>query len=153
MRRRDICSLAVLTVFCFASLGCGSGGDFGYVEGTVTLDGKPLENALIGFYPEGGRGSIGSTDSEGHYSLQYTANQKGASVGNHKVTISTAVEEASANSYAEYDEPAPSEVREDIAARKEMLDRSYQDRRRTPLTATVKPGNNPPIDFDLTSEK
>jgi hypothetical protein len=148
MKRRAITSFAALSVLCIAFTGCGGGGDFGYVEGTVTLDGAPLPNALIGFYPTGGRGSIGSTDSEGHYSLRYTANQKGASVGSHKVTISTAIEEVKAGVYER-----TGEKREAVAGRKEMLDKKYQDRQRTPLTATVKPGNNPPIDFNLTSEK
>ena len=153
MRRRDIAFSATIIGFCIAFAGCGGGGNFGEVEGTVTLDGNPLPNALIGFYPEGGRASVGSTDSEGHYVLQYTGKQKGASVGSHKVTISTAIEEVTADSYSEYDEPAPGEVREEIAGRNEMLDKSYQDWRTTPLTATVKAGNNPPIDFSLESNK
>lgn len=152
MRRRDIASFVALTALCIVCVGCGDG-DFGYVEGTVTVDGKPVERALIGFYPAGGRGSVGTTDSEGHYSLQYTAAQKGASIGSHKVTITTEIQEVTADSYSEYDQPAAGEVRENIPGRKELLDRSYQDRRKTPLTATVVAGSNPPIDFALESKK
>jgi hypothetical protein len=148
MRRCDIGFFAALALSCIALAGCGGGGDFGYVEGNITLDGEPLPNALVGFYPTGGRGSIGSTDSEGHYSLQYTANQKGASVGTHKVTISTAIEAVEAKVYER-----TGERQEAVAGRKEMLDASYQDRQKTPLSATVEPGSNPPINFDLTSEK
>jgi hypothetical protein len=149
MTRRDIASFAALAVACITLAGCSEGGDFGYVEGTITLDGKPVDKALIGFYPTGGRGSVGTTDSDGHYELQYTGSQKGASVGSHKVTITTAIEEVTANAYRREDEPAPVAT----PGRKELLDKSYQDRRTTPLTATVKPGTNPPIDFDLKSEK
>ena len=151
MRRRDIASFVALIAVIISVAGC-TDGDFGYVEGTVTIDGKPVEKALIGFYPPGGRGSVGTTDSEGHYSLQYTAQQKGASIGTHKVTITTAMQEITADSYAEYDKPAPGEVREDVPGRKELLDRSYQNRKKTPLTATVIAGTNPPINFDLKSK-
>jgi hypothetical protein len=148
MRHSDVVKLAFLFVLNVACIGCSGGGDFGYVEGTVTLDGEPIENALIGFYPTEGRGSIGSTDSEGHYSLRYTASQKGASIGNHRVTVSTFIQEVKARANPR----DPDQVVEAVAGRKELLDKSYQDRKNTPLTATVVPGTNPPINFDLKSK-
>lgn len=67
--------------------GCG-GGKLGEVEGTVTLNGKPLSGAEVVFQPDHeGRPSSGITDEEGHYVLQYTANQAGAEVGVHTVRI------------------------------------------------------------------
>ena len=79
------------------SSGCGrsNGPQFGSVEGTVTMDGKPLPNAQIAFQPIGdnkdkGGPSIATTDEDGYYELQYTLNQEGAVVGKHLVKIKTA---------------------------------------------------------------
>ncbi len=71
--------------------GCGSGGpDLGRVEGTVTLDGKPLEGALVEFQPrEEGVPSYGRTDASGQYQLQFGVDQPGAMVGTHTVRITT----------------------------------------------------------------
>ncbi|MFW6172061.1 MAG: carboxypeptidase-like regulatory domain-containing protein, partial [Planctomycetota bacterium] len=80
--------LVLVSLFC---LGCGdSGPERGYVEGTVTMDGEPLPDAVVTFQPEDtGRPSYGKTDENGHYELQYTSDKKGALVGMHRVTIST----------------------------------------------------------------
>ena len=56
---------------------------------TVTLDGKPLANAMVQFSPDGqGRPSAGTTSSDGSYTLQYTADHSGAKIGEHTVTVS-----------------------------------------------------------------
>jgi len=65
--------------------GCGGGGaKFAteFVEGIVTLDGAPLEGAVVSFSPKGsGKFASGRTDSSGRYTL--TATQGG---GNGKGT-------------------------------------------------------------------
>ncbi|MEW4563537.1 carboxypeptidase-like regulatory domain-containing protein [Bremerella sp. JC770] len=68
-------------------LGC-SGNGMLPVEGTVTLDGTPLEGAAISFVPaEGGRPCSGQTDEQGHFTLaSYTAND-GVPPGEYKVTV------------------------------------------------------------------
>ena len=48
-------------------LGCESGPEIASVEGTVTMDGKPLANATVLFVPENGRPAGGRTDERGHY--------------------------------------------------------------------------------------
>lgn len=63
------------------------------VSGTVTLDGKPLSDAIILFQPGDGRPSRGMTGSDGRYQLLYTADRAGAMVGTCGVTISTAIED------------------------------------------------------------
>ena len=148
MTRLKKAFFAATFILSLALAGCSGSGDFGYVEGTVTIDGKPVSEATVGFYPSGSRGSVGVTDSEGHYELRYGGTQKGAIIGTHKVTISTAL--AGSNKvkieYLDADEAGGNEV-----ARKEVLDESYLDRKTTPLTATVVAGKNPPIDFELNS--
>ncbi len=71
--------------------GCGSDEvELGSVAGKVTVDGKPLPNALVQFLPQaGGRSSQGRTDEEGSYRLDYTAREAGALVGTSKVMITT----------------------------------------------------------------
>ncbi len=58
-----------------------------YVEGIVTLDGKPVENAAVMFSPAEGRPASGSTDAQGRFELQTFEPRDGAVPGSHKVTV------------------------------------------------------------------
>src|SRR5262245_53931987 len=75
----------------FAIVGCGP--RVAPVSGKITLDDKPLVNAMIIFEPDGdpknpGPSSQGKTDSKGEYALQLTTQStKGAIVGKHRVRI------------------------------------------------------------------
>jgi hypothetical protein len=57
------------------------------VEGVVTFDGAPLANAGVMFLPEQGAMAVGITDAEGRFTLT-TANEPGALIGSHRVSIS-----------------------------------------------------------------
>ena len=78
---------------CLAAVvGCGGAGDYpdmGEISGRVTMDGKPLPDALVTFTPTGSRPSSGVTDENGFYELIYSAQVKGAKSGEHVVSIST----------------------------------------------------------------
>lgn len=91
MKHSSILLAAVLGLLPLGLAGCGGGGpDLGRVEGTVTLDGSPLEGALVEFQPnEEGVPSYGRTDASGQYELQFGVNQPGAMVGTHTVRITT----------------------------------------------------------------
>ena len=86
------------------AVGAGCGGPtmlVGEVEGTVTVDGKPLAQIGVGFIPDAGRDNIGPssngrTDDAGRYKLQYVITTRsnltpdpadGAKVGWHKVVV------------------------------------------------------------------
>ncbi|HVJ69639.1 MAG TPA: carboxypeptidase-like regulatory domain-containing protein [Caulifigura sp.] len=70
--------------------GCGRPENIGRVSGQVTLDGAPLEGALVQFEPLAGNSpSGGLTDAAGKYSLTYTREIKGAEIGEHRVIITT----------------------------------------------------------------
>jgi len=74
-------------------IGCGSSGpQIVPVEGSVKLDGKPLDKIMIEFWPTSdGPRSFAETDSEGRFKLTTDdGKQVGASVGTHKVTLKDA---------------------------------------------------------------
>ena len=82
--------LLCCVLVCLPS-GCGgsSGPELAEVSGTITIQGTPGSRLSVAFYPdaEGGSPSIGSTDSEGHYSLMFSAERSGAMRGRHRVEI------------------------------------------------------------------
>jgi hypothetical protein len=117
-------------------VGCGpSGPEVATVEGMVTLDGKPLEGALVMFTPvAGGRPAAARTDEGGCYELQYTEDREGALLGEHIVSIST---------YQEGD------VSSGIANVPEKVPAKYNVK--SDLKQTVEAGDNN-FDFPLNSE-
>ena len=125
----------ILGLYLVALLGCGSG-DIGQVVGTVTLDGKPLPNARLEFFPADGGGlSAGRTDANGKYELFYGREAMGAEVGEHLVQIRTAGAGPAEGDYG--------------SSAAEKLPVRYNNK--SELKRTVKPGRNV-IDFELESK-
>ena len=62
------------------------------VSGTVTLDGEPLEGAVVRFFDVGapGKYSFAQTDANGYYELQFNTEAAGVLPGGKEVLISTA---------------------------------------------------------------
>ena len=58
-----------------------------YVNGVVTLDGRPVEGAAVLFSPDEGRPASGTTNAQGEFELQTFAPGDGAVLGTHKVTV------------------------------------------------------------------
>jgi hypothetical protein len=71
-------------------VGCGNP-NLASVTGKVTLDGKPVANAFIKFYPTTTTGapSFGKTDASGTYRMMFSDTEAGAWVGENSVQIST----------------------------------------------------------------
>ena len=89
---QSILVLCALVIVCVMPCGCSSDGlPLAEVSGTVTLDDKPVPNALVTFNPaaEGGSYSLGKTDDQGNYRLEFTQDKSGALVGEHIVEITT----------------------------------------------------------------
>ena len=89
-------SVAAFGLLAAGIAGCGGGGPkYVKVSGTVTLDGKPLADAVVQFAPKGtkennspGKSSSGYTDKDGHFVLKVSNEDKeGALVGTHVVRI------------------------------------------------------------------
>ncbi|MDB5312038.1 MAG: hypothetical protein JWO38_6240 [Gemmataceae bacterium] len=62
------------------------------VEGTVTLDGVPVANAVVQFVPDVNQStqtppSSGYTDEKGHFSLACDNKKPGALIGKHNVVV------------------------------------------------------------------
>ena len=77
-----------------AFVGCTDSPAGAKVTGTVLLDGQPLADATVTFYPvDGSRSSIGITDAQGKYTLRFSASVYGAVVGDHTVDIRMDTEE------------------------------------------------------------
>lgn len=122
--------LHVLVAIAALAAGCSAPErpPLGAVAGTVTLDGRPLADAVVLFTPDGpGRTSRGQTDPAGRYRLAYLRDIAGANVGRHTVRISTATEDNGG---------------------REALPARYH--RSSTLTAEVQPGDNT-LDFELTA--
>jgi len=145
-----VCLVAVVFLAC--SLGCGGSSNIGEVTGVLTLEGEPLANARVTFYPAVGRASQGISDSSGRYELKYLRKQKGAVVGEHRVTVSTEVPDV-VDYRGETAGQSGDEANETIIkGEREGLKKKYYDRDTTELRATVVPGYNE-FNYDLEKRK
>ena len=89
-------ALALMILASVSLTGCGvSVPRLTQVEGTLTLDGKPLANKSLLFTPVGdtpGQGAGGSSDAEGQYTLKAmvpgaTRDYAGVAPGRYRVTV------------------------------------------------------------------
>ncbi|QDT95341.1 transthyretin-like family protein [Gimesia aquarii] len=137
LRLLSMCALNCFTLLMLT--GCGeSGPELASVTGHVTLDGKPIANARVEFSPSEGRTSVGTTNAEGVYELQYSIEKAGAVIGSHNIKITT--ERAATG--GEGGEPL-------VPGSKELLPSIYNSK--SSLTEEVTPGENM-IDFSLSSQ-
>jgi hypothetical protein len=77
---------------CFLSVvGCGRMGHVP-VEGIVTLDGKPVQDAAVTFIPSaGGRPGLASTDAQGRFRMQDAGMKPGLLPGRYAIIVFKAV--------------------------------------------------------------
>ena len=155
MPERFTNSISLVSGLVLATLlisGCnrGDGVELGEVTGLVTLDGQPLANASVSFYPSNGRASFGKTNAEGKYELIYIRD-KGAIIGDHKVTITSKVWGEASRKAGPGQRPRDVEAAASEGAREEMLPEKYTIKTKTVLSAQVSPGTNE-HNFELKSE-
>lgn len=152
--------LLVLLFVTLVVTGCGGqkGMPVNYVEGMITLDGQPLENASVTFSPvvPDGKTAMGVTDEAGKYRLTSSGGdlEAGAPAGEYIVIISKVEMK-----------PRPGSAAARVAAgllsaensmligssdyvQTNITPKIYMDQSTTPLKATVKKGKND-IPFDL----
>lgn len=123
--------------------GCG-GREFAQVEGTVTMNGKPVEGIEVLFLPDPEKGnkgntSMGFTGKDGRYQLHNDRDGKdGTVLGVHRVLL--------IDSYANKD-PAG------LANAKSRIPTTYAEAAKTPLRdVEIKPGKQR-LDFDVTNKQ
>ena len=118
--------------------GCNRGGlNLAPVQGVVTYKGAPVEKAGVLFKPTSGPIAIGTTDSEGHFTLM-TANKDGALIGDHRVSISKTQQlapQVPGEHFPRYET-------------KYLIPQKYGSPETSELTATVKSGRNQ-VEFNL----
>jgi hypothetical protein len=135
-----LCASPLLGLLLLAGLaGCGQKGpEIASVEGTVTMDGKPLPKASVVFIPEAGGRPAGSwTDEEGHYVLNFGSGRKGAIPGKNKVMITTR------------SDPSTDEEGQLVPGTPETVPMKYNTM--STLTFTVEDGKKNVADFQLES--
>ncbi len=134
---RSIAQISCVSLIMSLAVGCGPGGpEIARVEGTVTMDSKPLPAAIIMFVPEGGRPSVCETDANGKYVLEFSGGRKGSIPGKNRVEIN--------NGRLAYEKDG-----KNFPAVKESVPAIYN--RLTTLEFNVEPGKNNVANFDLKS--
>ena len=126
-----------------ALAGCGPTFQYAEVEGTVTLDGRPLSGVKVVFYPEAEGPeqlpyATGVTDDGGVYRLTAVTGKPGALVGKNLVVVAWPPQGRSADP----DQPPPPPPSPPIPLPYTVADE-------TPLHFEVKPGPRQTIDLPL----
>ena len=139
--KRALCGLVALC----ATAGCG-GVKYEPVEGTITLNGKPLENAQVQFLPDPQQGtkglrSTGVSDTEGRFKLTCDDGQVGAVPGKHRVLV---------QDLKQWEGIRPGREDSTKPLKPSRLPTRYTSTTETPLKAEVKAGGEP-IKLELTS--
>jgi hypothetical protein len=91
MFRNRFAKITILFAALHGVCGCGGSNSPDLAEdvtGRVTLNGRPVQEAIVVFEPQNGRPSTGVTDAEGNFSLNFSPTDKGAIPGQHTVRIS-----------------------------------------------------------------
>jgi hypothetical protein len=129
-------SLAFLSV-------AGCGGSAASVEGTVTLDGQPVEGGpdlygTVSFFPTGGGApAVGIIQSSGSYVVE-TGSREGLAPGKYAVAVSIK-------------KIHPAATPEGLTRPERISPIKYSKPMESGLTAEVAPGGNT-FDFDLVSD-
>ncbi|MEX0791508.1 MAG: Ig-like domain-containing protein [Pirellulaceae bacterium] len=138
-----------LSVILLSLPGCGGPTDqpeLGQVNGTITLDGKPLSGIAVVFQPDNGRPAHGQTDAEGKYELTYIRQTRGTKIGHNRVEI--APSEGEDDPAEDETDPDSLEVKRPVKSGKPGIPARYNTK--SELEVDVKPGENT-FDFELSS--
>ena len=117
------------------------------VEGVVTLDGQPVEGAIVTFQPvtEGqGTSAGGRTDASGKYTLTVTTGDGGAGAGTTPGEYMIGVTKNAVEEIGAHDENADSGGDQGVEgdAGESLVPLRYNNPRTSGLTGTVAPGPN-----------
>jgi hypothetical protein len=119
---------AVLMTFV---VGCGQASSGVSLAGNVSLQGQPIANGAVMFFPPHGRAIVTTTNATGDYAVKLEP-------GQYDVTVNTSVQL-----------PAGWKEGDPVPPQKTVLPTIYTTRVKTPLQATVAASGAQSIDFDL----
>lgn len=143
----------LLVAGTLACAGCSDGKiATNMVEGTVTLDGQPLDGAMVMFAPkkkdDGAQSAYALTDKSGRYVLQTNLGRAnaGTTAGEYAVTFSKDVAEPTGQKETDSEGNTV-----DVTVAKQLLPETYTDPATTPFSKSVAKGKNV-FDFELKSK-
>lgn len=148
MPKSIVLSLTILMLVTMFGCSGNDGPAINEVTGKVTLDGKPLADALIEVAPvnpkisadgTGGSGAAGETDANGVFILKYAGGRTGAESGKYKVKITKEDVTETKRDDGETEE-----------TRTQIIPAKYNTE--TTLEMDVKEGEKNEFNFDLKSE-
>jgi hypothetical protein len=151
--KRSVACLGAGLVMLVLLTGCGGGETVKLpatvpFSGKVTLDGKPLEGAILTFIPSspGGEVGTGSTNADGKYELKIgtTITKSGGVPGTYKVRINR----LSTMDGKPFDPTKKGSV---SVPGGDLLKEEYSDQEKTQLQATI-PDQGGTKDFELTGK-
>jgi hypothetical protein len=119
------------------------------VKGSVRLDGKPLTDAILGFYSKGQKiaTNFAVTDAEGNFEVKPDKAKRTLAPGTYNVSIQKFVPKDG--------KPLPEEDRDVLILTGKLhntLPERYGSLTATKLTAEIKPGDNVLPTFELQSK-
>lgn len=145
-RTGGLSSVLSAALVCCLLTGCG-GGEAGTVtvSGTVTLDGKPLDAAAVGFIGRGGaRLATAQTNAAGKFTLD-------AALGKNVVTVSKASVNPTPAPDVPMEMPTEAQYQKMLQQAKSEFPARYGDPKTSGLSVEVVEGLEP-IEFGLSSK-
>ena len=146
---RSLTPAAFMALAIFLAGCSGKSGVYSTVSGKVTHNGTPVEGAKVNFFStveasgkQGGSYSA-TTDSSGKYVISMVGEDPGIPPGMYKVTIVKL--ELKGNLPADFDQGQL----EASGAAKNLLPKDYESVHSTKLSATLEPGKNENVNFEL----
>lgn len=119
--------------------GCGGKDPRLAAVGIVTLDGAPLEGAMVAFFPDvnsPGQGGFARTGPDGRFEIAYPGTGKGLVPGTYRVTVTRLPGNAAPKSEDDTLIDAPIRSGGGIPGK-------YANAENTPLRVTIAPGGRP----------
>lgn len=154
---------SLLLLLLAVAAGCSGSSDrpkLARASGIVTLDGEPVEGAIVNFLPvAGGRLATGTTDATGRYTLTTFDKDDGAAVGEHYVGVVKMGGEGM-QQVAQAEVPAGEEgLLPDLSAPgvkqpeiEYLVPEKYGNPKESQLKATVPAGGADDLNISLSSE-
>ena len=145
---KHIRNFALVAIYCAFVIGCSNDSGLTSVSGIVTVDGKPVTEGTIMFYPTGGRPAASQIAPDGSYELSSFKSGSGVPATTRQVPVSTYT--TSTPKIAQSPTYPNEETEANMAEGKIvwLVDKKYSKLQTSKITAEVKAGEPNEINFD-----